>query len=318
MRYVVAVLAAFAVVIAVALAGSSASAHHCKGSHRTAPGCTPTPTPTATPTPTPTPPSGDPVVTVAGDIAESATSGEPTAKLIDAINPTAVLTVGDNAYPDGALSQFMAYYDPSWGRHNGKVRPTPGNHEYSTSGASGYFSYFGLRAGDPGRGYYSYDIGAWHLIALNSNISRSVGSTQEQWLRQDLQSHAARCTLAYWHHPRWTSGQNHSNDTASDSFWRALYENGADVVVNGHNHQYERFAPQNPSGQRDDLIGIREFVAGTGGAGLYAFSTVRTNSEVRGSTYGVLKLTLHATSYDWRFQPIAGQTFTDSGTTSCH
>jgi acid phosphatase type 7 len=307
MKYAAALLA----FVVAALVANTATAHHCKGRHASAPQCSPTPPPTP-------PTSSDPVVAIAGDIANSGSNDEATAKVLDAIQPTAVLTVGDNAYPDGTLSQFMSYYEPTWGRHNSRVRPTPGNHEYHTSGASGYFSYFGARAGDPGRGYYSYDVGDWHVIALNSNISRSVGSTQEQWLRQDLRAHLNKCTLAYWHHPRWTSG-THSNDTASDSFWRALYEYGADVVVGGHNHQYERFAPQDPAGQRDDLRGIRQFVAGTGGGGLYSIDGIEPNSEVRNTTsYGVLKLTLHPTSYDWKFEPIAGQTFSDAGLTSCH
>jgi hypothetical protein len=195
-----------------------------------------------------------------------------------------------------------------------------GNHEYHTAGASGYFSYFGAAAGDPTKGYYSYDIGTWHIIALNSNCSRvggcGVGSPQEQWLKADLAAHPNMCTLAYWHHPRFSSG-DHGSNTSYDAFWKAIYAAGVEIVLNGHDHSYERFAPQNPSGAADPN-GIQEFVVGTGGKNHYAFGTIKANSVVRNSdTYGVLKLTLHPTSYDWQFVPEAGKTFTDTGTRNC-
>ena len=257
---------------------------------------------------------GDPVFVGAGDIANCGNSNdEATAKLLDSI-PGTIFTVGDNAYPDGTASQFTDCYAPTWGRHKDRTRPAPGNHDYHTAGAAGYFNYFGAAAGDPGKGYYSYNLGAWHIISLNSEVTSSA---QEQWLRADLAANNSRCTLAYWHHPRFSSGQ-HGNSTRSQAFWQALYDAGADVVLNGHDHTYERFAPQNPSGQADPNRGIREFVVGTGGAGLYPFPTTQPNTEVRNNTtFGVLKLTLHATSYDWQFVPIAGQTFTDSGSADC-
>jgi hypothetical protein len=167
------------------------------------------------------------------------------------------------------------------------------------------------------KGYYSYNLGTWHIIALNSEVGYTASSAQVQWLRADLAANQNVCTLAYWHHPRFSSGQ-HGNIARSQPFWDALYEYGADVVLNGHDHTYERFAPQNPNGQADANRGIREFVVGTGGAGLYPFPTIQPNSQVRNNTtYGVLKLTLHSTSYDWQFVPIAGQTFTDSGSSNC-
>ena len=260
--------------------------------------------------------SGDPVFVGAGDIAScSRTQDESTAKLLDNISGT-VFTTGDNVYPDGTSSQFNDCYGPTWGRHKNRTKPSPGNHDYHTSGASGYFNYFGSAAGDSSKGYYSYNLGAWHIISLNSEIAQSAGSAQEKWLRADLAANPKTCTLAYWHKPRFSSGQ-HGNISASQALWQALYDYGADVVLNGHDHTYERFAPQNPNGQADPK-GIREFVVGTGGAGLYSFTSNQPNSQVRNNTtYGVLKLTLHSTSYDWQFIPIAGQNFTDSGSANC-
>jgi hypothetical protein len=260
--------------------------------------------------------SGDPVFVGAGDIANcSRDQDEATAKLLDNISGT-VFTIGDNVYPDGTSSQFTNCYGPTWGRHKNRTKPVPGNHDYHTSGASAYFNYFGAAAGDPSKGYYSYNLGAWHIIALNSEISQSAGSAQERWLRADLAANPKTCTLSYWHKPRFSSGQ-HGNISASQALWQALYDYGADVIVNGHDHTYERFAPQNPSGQADSR-GIREFVVGTGGAGLYSFTSNQPNSQVRNNTtHGVLKLTLHSTSYNWQFIPIAGQNFTDSGSANC-
>jgi hypothetical protein len=260
--------------------------------------------------------TGDPVFVGAGDIANcSRTEDEATAKLLDNISGT-VYTTGDNAYPDGTLAQFNNCYGPTWGRHKNRTKPSPGNHDYHVSGAAGYFDYFGAAAGDRSKGYYSYNLGAWHIISLNSEITQSAGSAQEQWLRADLAANPRVCTLAYWHKPRFSSGQ-HGNNSGSQALWQALYEYGADVVLNGHDHLYERFAPQNPNGQADPR-GIREFVVGTGGAGLYSFTSIQPNSQVRNNTtYGVLKLTFHSTSYDWQFVPIAGQNFTDSGNANC-
>jgi hypothetical protein len=260
----------------------------------------------------------DPVLVGAGDIANCLSGGdEATAYLLDAI-PGTVFTVGDNAYESATATEFTNCYDPTWGRHKRRTRPSPGNHEYHRPGAPGYFSYFGAAAGDSSAGYYAYDLGAWHIIVLNSEIAHGAGSAQEKWLRSDLAAHPTICTLVYWHKPRFSSGW-HGNDATLHAFWQALYEFGADVVINGHDHDYERFAPQNPEGVADPIFGLREFVVGTGGKSLRAFSTIRANSEVRDfSTYGVLKLTLHPTSYDWEFIPEAGKSFTDSGSTVCH
>jgi len=259
---------------------------------------------------------GDPIFVGAGDIANcSGNNDEATAKLLDNIAGT-VFTVGDNVYPDGTSAQFTDCYGPTWGRHKDRTKPSPGNHDYHTAGAAGYFGYFGAAAGDPAKGYYSYNLGAWHIISLNSEVGYAAGSAQEQWLRADLAANNSMCTLAYWHHSRFSSGQ-HGNSSRSQAFWQALYNYGADVVLSGHDHTYERFAPQNPSGQADPK-GIREFVVGMGGAGLYPFPAIQPNSEVRNNTTnGVLKLTLHATSYDWQFVPIAGQNFSDSGSANC-
>ena len=261
--------------------------------------------------------SSDPVFVGAGDISNcNRTQDEETAKLLDNISGT-VFTLGDNVYPDGTASQFSDCYGPTWGRHKNRTKPVPGNHDYHVNGASAYYNYFGAAAGDPSKGYYSYNLGTWHIIALNSEVGYAAGSTQEQWLKADLAANQNVCTLAYFHHARFSSGQ-HGNITRMQPFWQALYDNGADVIVNGHDHLYERFAPQNPSGQADSSRGIREFVVGTGGGGLYPFATIQPNSQVRNNTtYGVLKLTLHSTSYDWQFVPIAGQTFTDSGSSNC-
>ncbi len=286
----------------------------------------PTPTPTATPTPTPTPPpSGDPVVAAAGDIADDGTGDTGTANLILGMNPDRVVTMGDNAYDDGTLAEYNAFYDPTWGQFKAKTRPTPGNHEYHTTGASGYFDYFngvGVNtgpAGTRGQGYYSFDVGAWHLIALNNYVSHSASSTQVTWLKNDLAANAGKCTIAYWHAPLFTSTSEHGPDSSVKPYWDALYAAGADVVLNGHNHHYERFARQNPTGQVDTIKGIREFVVGTGGTVLYqAFSSVAANSDVRsGASRGVLKLTLHAGSYDWRFEKSDGSFAGDSGSTAC-
>lgn len=270
------------------------------------------------------PPANDPVLVGAGDIAScSSTGDEATANLLDGIAGT-VVNLGDNAYDNGTAAEYTNCYGPTWGRHLARTKPSAGNHEYNTLNATGYYGYFGTAAGDPSKGYYSYDLGAWHVIVLNSNsscttISCAAGSAQDTWLRADLAAHANVCTLAYWHHPRFNSGASHGNNTAVAPFWDALYQYGADVILNGHEHVYERFAPQTPAAVADPAAGIRQFTVGTGGRSHYTFGTIQPNSEVRnGTTYGVLKLTLHATSYDWQFVPVAGGTFSDSGTGSCH
>lgn len=272
--------------------------------------------------PPPPPPPGSSVTFVgAGDIADCSSSGdEATAALLDTIVGT-VFTAGDNAYNDGTDSNFSQCYEPSWGRHKARTRPTPGNHDYYTSGASGYFAYYGPNAGPAGQGYYSYDLGDWHIVSLNSNISMSASSTQVTWLIADLAGSAKRCTLAYWHHPRFSSG-THGSSTDPQPLWQALYDAGADVIVQGHDHNYQRFAPLTPTGVPDPVNGIRSWVAGMGGRSHYNFSTPIANTEAYNtSTFGVLKLSLSSDgsdSYAWEFIPVAGQSYSDSGTASCH
>ncbi len=226
-------------------------------------GCSDT---TGSDTPLPTPPDRSaPVLVAAGDIASCSSSGdEATAALLDQL-PGTVATLGDNAYPDGAASDFADCYDPTWGRHKARTRPSPGNHDYHTPGASGYYAYFGESAGPSGQGYYSYDVGDWHIVSLNSNEDMTAGSAQEQWLRADLAASAKLCTLAYWHHPRFSSGTLLGGYSATEPLWQALYDHDADVVLAGHEHNYERFAPQTPAGVADPARGIRAFVVGTGG-----------------------------------------------------
>jgi hypothetical protein len=265
------------------------------------------------------------VLVGAGDIAscDDLAGAQATAKLLDSI-PGTVFAVGDLAYPDGSDEQFANCYGPTWGRFKDRTRPAPGNHEYRSDGASGYVRYFGATAGDPKKGYYSYDLGEWHIVVLNSECAEvggcGRGSAQEQWLRQDLTAHPAKCTLAYWHKPLFSSGAKHGNDPEVKPLWNALYAANADLVINGHDHDYERFAPQDPSGHLDPQRGIREFVVGTGGKNSHrSFASPKPNSEVRqADTFGVLKLTLHPMSYDWEFVPEAGKSFTDAGTRTCH
>ncbi|MGC2328984.1 MAG: metallophosphoesterase [Candidatus Sulfotelmatobacter sp.] len=265
------------------------------------------------------------VLVGAGDISscDDLKGAEATAKLLDNI-PGTVFADGDLAYPDGTDEQFAKCYAPTWGRFKDRTRPAPGNHEYHSDGASGYVRYFGAAAGDPKRGYYSYDLADWHVVVLNSECDAvggcGAGSTQEQWLRQDLKSHPVKCTLAYWHKPLFSSGAKHGNDPEIKPLWDALYSADVDVVINGHDHDYERFAPQDPAGKADAQRGIREFVVGTGGKNSHrSFSSPKPNSEVRqADTFGVLKLTLRSTGYDWEFVPEAGKTFTDSGNGTCH
>jgi hypothetical protein len=262
--------------------------------------------------------SAPPVLVGAADIARCGRAqAEATAKLLDKIEGT-VFTAGDHAYPNGTPTEFLTCYDPTWGRHRKRTRPSPGNHDYDMPDAAPYFEYFGASAGPAGRGYYSYNLGAWHIIALNSNPGASSwGAAQENWLIEDLKANPAICTLAYWHHPRFSSGERYGNHPHVANLFKILYDHGADVIIAGHDHIYERFAPQNPAGKADPL-GIRQFIAGTGGARLYRIGTIKANSEIRNTAaHGVLKLTLHSTSYDWEFIAIRGQKFRDSGAAQC-
>jgi LysM repeat protein len=269
-------------------------------------------------------PTDSPVILAAGDIA-NCTNEEDflTAYLMDEIDGT-ILALGDNAYEIGSLQEYNDCYGPSWGRHKERTKSVPGNHEYGDQGQAGYWAYWGDVATplEPGcrencKGYYSFDVGEWHIVALNSEINSDAGSEQEQWLRADLAANPTACTLAFWHRPRFTSGRYFAR-TSGHGIFQALYDYGADVVLVGHDHDYERFAPQNPAGELEYDRGIRQFVVGTGGAPTRDFFFIQPNSEVRDSeTHGVLKMTLHPTSYEWEFLPIPGQSFTDSGATDC-
>jgi hypothetical protein len=289
---------------------------------------------------------GPPILVGAGDIARcydpenplditppNLTAAESTAQILDRI-PGTVMAIGDNAYELGSLSDYLLCYHPTWGRHKARTRPAPGNHEYLTPGAAGYFAYF-APDGAPPLGYYSYDVGRWHVVVLNSmtqwtacpppKTSPDDGRTcvgdaaQRLWLIADLARHRNRCTIAYFHHPRFSSAR-HGSQYEMQQFWDILYARGVDVVVSGHDHVYERFAPQDPDGNADPARGIRQFVVGTGGAGLYEFSTVLPNSEVRiNDTHGVLALALGRGGYAWSFIPVGdGGSSRDAGVGRCH
>jgi hypothetical protein len=289
--------------------------------------------------------AGDPVIAAAGDIACDPTSSQfnggngtssncrarYTSDLLVNGSFAGVLALGDNQYYCGGYSAFTKSYALGWGRVKSTTHPVVGNHEYLTSGgagcndsndgATGYFKYFGSSAGQADKGWYSFNVGAWHLVALNSNCGDaggcSKGSPQYSWLAADLAAHPATCTLAFWHIPLFSSGGRSAANMRS--IWQLLYDRNADLVLAGHDHIYERFGPQTSTASADASRGLRSFIVGTGGANHTSLATVAANSQVRNtSTYGVLKLTLHASSYDWKFQPEAGKTFSDSGTASCH
>jgi acid phosphatase type 7 len=262
----------------------------------------------------------------AGDIADCASTGdEATAALLDDIGGT-VFTAGDNAYENGTLADYLACYQPSWGRHKDRTRPSLGNHEYN-SGAAGYFAYYGPRGGPPGLGYYSYDLGQWHVVVLNSNFEYSEYAEfftdvdpllQKSWLEADLTAHPTQCTLAYFHHPRFSSGLHGSQPQMQD-VWEILYAHGVDVVVAGHDHDYERFAPMDASGVADPRTGVREFVVGIGGKSLRDFAEVQPNSEVRyNASFGVIKFVLQPTVYHWETLAAPNGTIIDSGKDDCH
>ena len=264
----------------------------------------------------------DPVLVGAGDIASclDLSGAIATAKLLDSI-PGVVFTAGDNAYESGTADEFRNCYQPTWGRHKDRTRPSAGNHEFHSYGATPYFDYFGANAGSPTQGYYSYELGTWHIIVLNSECVEvggcQQGSREEKWLISDLAAHPSRCILSYWHKPLFSSGAKHGNDPEMRAFWIDLYKYKATVVINGHDHDYERFAPQDPDGKPNSQ-GIREFVAGTGGRNHRPFAAPLPTSEVRNAdTFGVLKITLHPNAYEWEFIPEAGKTFRDSGADSC-
>jgi len=263
-------------------------------------------------------PSGPTRVLLAvGDIASCDASNDELVGELAARLPGTIALLGDIAYDYGSLDDFLNCFDPTWGQLRGRLRPAPGNHEYETKGAAGYFAYFGAAAGNPGEGWYSYDLGFWHVIALNSNCGAigdcGRGSAELAWLEDDLASSGASrpgaCTLAYWHHPRWSSGV-HGNHETTDALWDALVAAGADVVLSGHDHDYERLGP---------IDGIRYFVVGTGGRSLYEWPNPPLPLTVvrADDTYGLLELTLGDGEYAWRFVAASGGSFADSGSARC-
>lgn len=240
-----------------------------------------------------------------------------TAELLDSI-PGVVFTTGDNAYPRGRRVDFQDCYHPSWGRHRARTRPSPGNHDYGVPGAAGYFEYFGAAAGDSTKGYYSFALGSWQVIALNTVLEIGPGSPQLEWLRTELGSSPAHCTVVYGHDPRFSSGE-HGSEEDLDHVWRVLHEFGVELLVSGHDHNYERFAPLSADAAPDPDHGVQQFVVGTGGAYLRPLTDRLPHSAVADATsHGLLKLTLHTDRYEWEFVPVRGDTFTDRGSRACH
>lgn len=266
--------------------------------------------------------SGDPILVGAGDIAECDGDGdEATARLLEQV-PGTVFTAGDNVYPAASEETLRDCFGPSWGRVLERMRPVAGNHDWARGGIDAYRAYFADRLPSDGRTWYAYDLGSWRVIVLDSDCEAVGGcgpdSAQGRWLADELATNPTRCTVAIWHHPRFSSGERHGDDLSVATFWSALYDAGAEVVINGHDHDYERFAPQDPDAVADPRHGIREFVVGTGGTELRGFADPRPNSELRASvTHGVLALTLRAGSYEWRFIPTEGD-FADRGGAACH
>jgi acid phosphatase type 7 len=258
-------------------------------------------------------------IVAAGDISAPELGDQvDTGKLVQRVKPDRVLVLGDNQYSVGSLSDYQKYYDPTWGKFKDLTWPSAGNHEYYTPNATGYFDYFGKAATPKGKSYFSKNIGGWHVVSLNSNLPSDKGSPQRVWLRQDLAASTKRCTLAYWHSPRFSSGVKHGSDPAMAGFWRALYKRGAEIVLNGHEHNYERFARQSPSQERT-RTGIREFVVGTGGRDFYGLGTPAPNSQVRIANHnGVLLLKLRPGSYSWRFISTDNRVLDRGGPTKCY
>jgi hypothetical protein len=262
-----------------------------------------------------------PLLLAAGDISSCRSTGdEATAALLEGV-PATVAALGDLAYPRGTTDEFTNCYGPSWGVFRSTTRPAAGNHDYATTGAAGYFDYWVAAAGARGAGYYSYELGSWHIVVLNSNcrfVGCSADSLQETWLRSDLALHSTQCTLAYFHHPLFSSTLGTATP-AVQPLWQALYDAGADLVLSGHAHNYQRFAPQTPSGAADPARGIREFVVGTGGNSHHSAGLPIPNQETTNdTTFGVLRLMLLQTGYLWRFVPVSGGVFADAGAGACH
>jgi acid phosphatase type 7 len=265
--------------------------------------------------------SSDPILIGAGDIADCDRRADSETASLLAGQDGFVFTAGDNTYPDGTAAQFTDCYGPTWGREVARTRPAPGNHDHATADLAGYLGYFGTAAAPEGTAWYSYEVGSWHVIVLDATCAAaggcSIDSPQGRWLAADLAASSARCTLAIWHQPRFSSGE-HGNDVAVAPFWDQLFAAGADVVVNGHDHDYERFAPQDPAGIADPLRGMREFVVGTGGAELRDFRPPVANSELRvAGYYGVIRLVLHPAAYEWSFLTTSGAVL-DAGLGMCH
>jgi hypothetical protein len=257
----------------------------------------------------------------AGDIAACNSQGdEQTARLLKMLDGD-VFTLGDDAYPNGSATDFANCYEPSWGAVKERTYPAIGNHEYNTAGASGYFGYFGTAAGDPARGYYAFDEGTWRIYVLNSNcgiVSCAVGSAQEQWLRNDIAANSRQCALAITHHPRYSSGSSGPNQSVQP-LWQALYDNGVEMLLSGHAHDYERFSAMNAAGAAA-ADGVRQFVVGTGGAShdSLAAAPLPTTEFRQAESFGVLSLVLGDGQYEWEFIPIAGQLVADRGSGTCH
>jgi hypothetical protein len=306
----------------------------CSGPQVTVHGTAPPPQPTSSGTPVALQPTQSPsaapattsaappaVLVGAGDIASCPGTGDDaTADLIDGIDGT-VFTAGDNVYDTGTPWEFANCYDPSWGGFRDRTLPVPGNHDYATKGAAGYFGYFGAAAGDPSEGWYAVDVGPWRFYALNSSCwaigGCEAGSRQERWLRADLAAYPRRCVLAVWHHPLFSSGE-HGSDRMTQALWQALEDAGAEIVVSGHDHDYERFGPQAATGTPDP-DGIVEYVVGTGGRSYYGFRDIADNSLVRNNdTFGVIRFELSAAAWSFEFVPVPRATFTDSGSGTCH
>lgn len=263
----------------------------------------------------PAPPSN--AILAAGDISTCVNNNdEATARVLDANPKVPVLTLGDNVYDSGTASEFTSCYAPTWGRHRDRTYPAPGNHDYATPGAAGYFGYFGARAGSNATGWYSFDLGAWHLISLNSESDFGASGAQVAWLKADLAATTKKCVLAYWHKPRFAAG-TYSDFTAYVPFWEALYAARAEIVLNGHDHNYQRYQPMTPDGVSAPANGIREFVVGTGGWGAYPLKPDSRRENAGTGIFGVLKLTLNSDSYEWQFLPAEGTSFSDSGSGAC-
>ncbi len=277
---------------------------------------TPTQTPTATATATPVVLVGAGDISVCGDLNKG---DERTAALLERFPGAAVFTAGDNTTDEGTPNEFIYCYDSTWGKFKDHTRPSPGNHDYSTERGAAYYTYFGRAAGTPGIGFYSYNLGDWHIVALNSNcnyVGCGPESAQVEWLRNDLEANPQKCTLLYWHHPRWSSGPSGGSDNVVP-FWRVAYEMNADVVVNGHDHLFEVFAPQDAEGHRKSS-GIRQFTVGTGGDNLYKFGQIQQNSEVQyNSTNGIIVFRLYSSHYEWEFVPTSGD-YHGTGSGECH